>query len=467
MLAVNLSSDSDSVVRLNVRKIGKSPSMVPCQFSRKHKFQYVNKYSAESKITHPKNSIRIVDDSKTPPMLVSPPSPVSGGDNSIPWYEHWTITLPLIFGLAVAAIVAYRLHRNSAEKAGEGNTEKVIKDFKDSPQRLDVVIEEVKLKEKNSELVFFCEEHEKFRLDDLFDATADLQGQNICSSLFKVRLKNNTYYTVKRLTNFPVSIEEFGQKMRRTGNMKHPNILPLIGYHSTKEEKLLVYKYQSNGSLLKLLEDYIAGKCDFPWRLRLSIASGIARGLDFIHKNYHNIPHGKLKLSNILLDENKEPLISECGFSQFLEFKKLCIFSSNSHIAPEKTPSEQGDVYSFGIILLELLTGKTVEKSGIDLPKWIKAIVREEWTGEVFDKDVNEAGRQFSCPLLNIALKCVSHSPEDRPTMAEVTEKMEEVLRVKEDYSFSDISSVNSSQHDGCLLYSVITETWDTPASNY
>ena len=115
-----------------------------------------------------------------------------------------------------------------------------------------------------------------------------------------------------------------------------------------------------------------------------------------------------------------EPLISEYGISRLLDPKKHCLFSSNSYIAPEKSLSEQGDVFSFGVILLQLLTGKTVEKTGVDLPQWVKSMVREEWTGEVFDKEVSKAALQWAFPLLNIALKCVSHSPQDRPTTLEV-----------------------------------------------
>lgn len=183
------------------------------------------------------------------------------------------------------------------------------------------------------------------------------------------------------------------------------------------------------------------------------------------------IPHGNLKLSNILLNENEDPLISECGYSKFLDPKKTCLFSSNGYTAPEKTVSEQGDVFSFGVILLELLTGKTVEKTGIDLPKWVKAMVREEWTGEVFDKEVAKAGRQWAFPLLNVALKCVSNSPDDRPTMAEVLERIEEVVDGNDerdrDHSISSFSSMESIPHDSCLLHTVIQENWDTPRSSY
>lgn len=208
----------------------------------------------------------------------------------------------------------------------------------------------------------------------------------------------------------------------------------------------------------------------------MSIATGIARGLDFIYQKSNVekiIPHGNLKLSNILLDEKDDPLISEYGFSKFLDPKKNSIFSSCGYTAPEKALSEQGDVYSFGVILLELLTGKTVEKTGIDLPKWVKAMVREEWTGEVFDKEVTKAGKQWAFPLLNVALKCVSNCPDDRPTTAEVLEKIEEVVNGNDDHdhdhdhSISSFSSMESCQQDSCLLHTVIQENWDTPGSNY
>lgn len=203
----------------------------------------------------------------------------------------------------------------------------------------------------------------------------------------------------------------------------------------------------------------------------MSIASGIAKGLAFIYKSSEDqeeiIPHGNLKLSNILLDENNVPLISEYGFSRFLDSTKLCVLTPNGYTAPEKSLTEQGDVFGFGVILLELLTGKTVEKSGIDLPKWVRAMVREEWTGEVFDKEVSKAAIHWAFPLLNIALKCVSHSPEDRPTMAEVWEKIEEIVTVQGDHSASSKPCCESTQHDCCVLHRIIPDTWDSPGSNY
>lgn len=167
-------------------------------------------------------------------------------------------------------------------------------------------------------------------------------------------------------------------------------------------------------------------------------------------------------------------MISEYGLSKFIDLKRTYLFPSNAYMAPEKTPSEQGDVFSFGIILLELLTGKTVEKSGLDLPKWVRAMVREEWTGEVFDKEVSKSGKQYAFPLLNVALKCVSNSPDDRPTVAEVLERISEVVKANENHhheqeqehelSISSFSSLDSNHQD--LLHTVIPETCDSPGSN-
>ncbi|KAL5731402.1 hypothetical protein ACHQM5_004134 [Ranunculus cassubicifolius] len=371
--------------------------------------------------------------------------------------------LAVIIILAIFSLFIFYLGRRAATLVKGAKEQKLLEDssikilaLKDG--------EETKSGEERAELVFFVE-HERFKIQDLLESAADLQGQSLCSSLYKVQLKNKILFSVKRLKKLQVSIEEFGSTMNRIGNLKHPNILSLIAYYSSNEEKLLVYRYQNNGSLLSLLENYADGKRDFPWRLRLSIAQGIAKGLEFLHQktgDRESIPHGNLKLSNILLNENEEPLISEFGFQRYIDPKRAGLYCSNGYKAPEKSLTEEADVFSFGVVLLELLTSKTVERSGIDLPKWVKAMVREEWTGEVFDKEVNKAGKHWAFPLLNVALNCVSHSPTQRPNISEVLGKIEEAINGQEDLSFSSMSSVDSNHRDGCLLHTTIPENWDS-----
>ncbi|KAI4294941.1 hypothetical protein MLD38_040777 [Melastoma candidum] len=289
----------------------------------------------------------------------APSEPISHPVNSnrgIGW-------LLLFLGISVFFFLAYFLGRKARMFAKEDEIRKTQRraQIKTIPLKSAKVVD-VKPEESHSELFFFVEDDEAFKFDDLLEAAAELKAQLPCSSLYKVILKSGAVYTVKRLKKLQGSFEEFGHTMTRIGEIKHPNILLLVGYNSTPEGKLLIYKYQNNGSLFDLLDDHMKGKKVFPWNLRLYIAWGIARGLDFIHRSSENkseiIPHGNLKPSNIILGDNMEALISDYGLSKFLDLDGICLYSSARYTAPEKHISEKGDVYSFGVMLLELLTGR-------------------------------------------------------------------------------------------------------------
>ncbi|XP_049414874.1 probable inactive receptor kinase At4g23740 [Solanum stenotomum] len=335
---------------------------------------------------------------------------------------------------------------------GTVKDKEVIKEVVDYPSPRKTPSDEVvdgvcNTEEKSSELYFFMEDVEKFTMDDLLEATANLTKQGICSSLYKVHISRSGVFAVKRLKKLQVGFKEFSRTMKKIGSLKHQNVLPLVAYYSSNDEKMLIYKYQNSGSLLTLFENYAEGKWNFPWNLRLSIAVGIARGFAYLYRSSKKgnvIPHGNIKPSNILLNENGEPLISEYGYYKFLDPDKSCLYKDNGYTAPEKTLTEETDVYSFGVILLELLTGKVVEKTGLDLVKWVKSIVREEWTGEVFDSEVSNY-EMYAFPLLNVALKCVDRLPEERPTMTEVLEIIEEIVNDQEDISPSSMTSFEST----------------------
>uniref|UniRef100_A0A0R0GHM5 Protein kinase domain-containing protein n=1 Tax=Glycine max TaxID=3847 RepID=A0A0R0GHM5_SOYBN len=330
----------------------------------------------------------------------SPLSDSTPNNGKDPWPEILGVIL-LGAGLLLSTI--YFIVKKSAKFSAE---REVVKDHRRvSPitKATTHEVQEVKLKEGDSELVFFVEDRERFTLEDLLRATADLRSEGFCSSLYK--------------------IEEFVETLKKISNLKHQNILPLVGYRSTSEEKLIIYEYQSNGSLLNLLNDYIAGRKDFPWKMRLNIACGIARGLAFIYRKLDGeevMSHGNLKPSNILLDENNEPLIR-----------------------------------------------KSIEVSRIELARWVRSMVREEWTGEVFDKEVRENDHQWAFPLLNIALLCVSRFQENRPTTMEILEKIEEVMDQHHERCASKCCSIGSNHDECCSLHKIIPETWDSPGSNY
>lgn len=409
------------------------------------------------------------------PSESSPPDNNESGRSKSKWYTDWKKLAPILGGVGLLSLALFFIGKK-VPKLNEGKEKmETLGDSLAETQKQELS-EDVKMKKRSdSELVFFVEEHERFTLEDLLQATADLRNESFCSSLYKVILKNNMHYAVKRLKNLQVSSGEFGETLRQLSYLKHPNILPLVGYRSTSEEKLLIYKYQSNGSLLFLLKEYMQGKKEFPWKLRLSIAAGIARGLGFIYQNMEGrkiIPHGNLKLSNILLNDKNEPLISEHGLSKFLDPNTSFFFASHGYTAPENSLTEKSDVFSFGVILLELLTGKSIEINSIDLPRWVTSMVREEWTGEVFDKGVRETEYQWAFPVLNIALLCVSRVPKNRPTMEEVLERIDKVMQEHEHVQMLQdehgSTCCNNGSHEViCSLHKIIPETWDSPGSNY
>lgn len=171
----------------------------------------------------------------------------------------------------------------------------------------------------------------------------------------------------------------------------------------------------------------------------MRIAQGTARGLFYLHNN-ENIIHGNLTSSNILLDEHTTAKIADFGLS------KLMTTAANSNViatagalgyrAPElsklKKASTKTDVYSLGVIMLELLTGKSPGEAmnGVDLPQWVASIVKEEWTNEVFDLELMKDASTIGDELLNtlkLALHCVDPSPSARPEVGQVLQQLEEI----------------------------------------
>ncbi|GLT75074.1 hypothetical protein SLA2020_468250 [Shorea laevis] len=302
-----------------------------------------------------------------------------------------------------------------------------------------------------SRLVFF--ERRKFELEDLLRASAEMLGKGSLGTVYKAVLDDGGTVAVKRLKDAnPCPRKEFEQYMDIIGKIKHPNIVKLRAYYYAKEEKLLVYDYLPNGSLHYLLHGNRGpGRIPLDWTTRISLVLGAARGLAKIHEEYSapKIPHGNVKSSNVLLDKNGVALISDFGLSLLLN-PVHAIARLGGYRAPEqaevKRLSQPADVYSFGVLLLEVLTGRAPsqypsptrprmeeEEQTVDLPKWVRSVVKEEWTAEVFDQELLRYKNieDELVAMLHVGLACVVPQPEKRPTMAEVA-KMIEDIRVEQ-----------------------------------
>ncbi|XP_009782917.1 probable inactive receptor kinase At2g26730 [Nicotiana sylvestris] len=317
--------------------------------------------------------------------------------------------------------------------------------------------------ERNKKLVFVDGGmYSTFDLEDLLRASAEVLGKGSVGTSYKAVLEVGTTVVVKRLKDVVATRKEFELQMEVLGNMKHENVLPLRAFYYSKDEKLLVSEYMPAGSLSALLHGSRgSGRTPLDWDSRMRIVSSAARGLTYLHVS-GNIAHGNIKASNVLLrQENQDACVSDYGLNPLFSNSSPLNHRVAGYRAPEVVETRKvtfkSDVYSFGVLILELLTGKSPNQAslgeeGIDLPRWVQSVVREEWTAEVFDVELMRYHNveEEMVQLLQIGMTCVSIVPDQRPAMPEVVRMIDEMNRGDTDYglrqSSDDPSKGSASQ---------------------
>ncbi|KAL5740304.1 hypothetical protein ACOSQ2_029484 [Xanthoceras sorbifolium] len=279
-----------------------------------------------------------------------------------------------------------------------------------------------------------------FTADDLLCATAEIMGKSTYGTAYKATLEDGSQVAVKRLREKTTKGQrEFEAEAAALGKIRHPNLLALRAYYlGPKGEKLLVFDYMSKGSLASFLHAR-GPETVVDWPTRMNIAIGVSRGLNYLHTQ-ENMIHGNLTSSNILLDEQTSPHIADFGLSRLMtaaaNINVIATAGTLGYRAPElsklKNANTKTDVYSLGVIILELLTGKSPgdPTNGMDLPQWVASIVKEEWTNEVFDLELMRDTPTIGDELLNtlkLALHCVDPSPAARPEVQQVLQQLEEI----------------------------------------
>ncbi|GKV28235.1 hypothetical protein SLEP1_g37315 [Rubroshorea leprosula] len=279
-----------------------------------------------------------------------------------------------------------------------------------------------------------------FTADDLLCATAEIMGKSTYGTVYKATLEDGSHVAVKRLREkITKNQREFEHEVNALGKIRHPNLLALRAYYlGPKGEKLLVFDYMPRGSLATFLHAR-GPETSIDWPTRMKIAKGVTRGLLHLHTN-ENIVHGNLTSSNILLDENTNAKIADFGLSRLMttaaNANVIATAGALGYRAPEllklKKANTKTDVYSLGVVILELLTGKSPGEAanGVDLPQWVASIVKEEWTNEVFDVELMRDATIIGDELLNtlkLALHCVDPSPSARPEVLQVLQQLEEI----------------------------------------
>ncbi|KAK6236737.1 Protein kinase domain - like 10 [Theobroma cacao] len=278
------------------------------------------------------------------------------------------------------------------------------------------------------------------KVGDLLKSSAELLGKGSVGTTYKVVMDGGDVVVVKRVRQRRRRKAVDGW-LRIIGGLRHANLVSLVAYYNSKDELLLVYKFSPNGSLYSLLHGNRGpGRTPLSWSTRLKLASGAALGLAFIHGyNKAKIFHGHLTSSNIIVDRQGNACISDCGLHQVLHAPSL---SNDDYKAPElmlsngedgtklRKYTQKCDVYSFGVILLEILTGKMVSgESGMSLVKWVQSVGKEEWAWEVFDFEMlgDKAMEEEMVGLMQVALLCVAALPKDRPKMSMVHRMIEDI----------------------------------------
>ncbi|KAM0986825.1 hypothetical protein EV1_011156 [Malus domestica] len=325
-------------------------------------------------------------------------------------------------------------------------------------------------------MVFF-EGVKRFELEDLLRASAEMLGKGGFGTAYKAVLDDGNVVAVKRLKDAQIGGKtQFEQHMAVLGRLSHPNIVSLRAYYFAREEKLLVYDYMPNGSLFWVLHGNRGpGRTPLDWTTRLKIAAGAARGLACIHDSCRplKLTHGNIKSTNILLDNTGNARVSDFGLSVFVPPPPSTSSAPRScgYRAPEtldgRKLTQKSDVYAFGVLLLELLTGKcpsVMDNGGsgggfgglVDLPRWVQSVVREEWTVEVFDlelmryKDIEEE----MVGLLQIAMACTAASPDQRPRMSQVVKMIDEIRGLSgspsHEAGFESMSESSALSEDTC-----------------
>ncbi|XP_031130584.1 cysteine-rich receptor-like protein kinase 10 [Ipomoea triloba] len=263
-------------------------------------------------------------------------------------------------------------------------------------------------------------------------------GEGGYGSVYKGMFPNRQEVAIKRLSRSSVQgVQEFKNEVEVVAKLQHKNLVRLLGFCSEEEEKILIYEFVANKSL-----DYFLFDCEkqyqLEWSMRYNIIRGIARGLLYLHEDSRlKIIHRDLKTSNILLDTNMNPKIADFGLARIFGVDQIQentnrIAGTYGYMSPEYTRcgefSVKSDIFSFGVILLEIITGKKNHdfckrnrSRGMDLLSYAWEHWRDGCQIKILDPSLGESYTVNEViPCIHIGLLCVQDNADERPTMTKV-----------------------------------------------
>lgn len=242
--------------------------------------------------------------------------------------------------------------------------------------------------------------------------------------------------------------KEFKVEVEAIGRVRHKNLVRLLGYCAEGAHRMLVYEYVDNGNLEQWLHGDVGPCSPLTWEIRMNIVLGTAKGLTYLHEGLEpKVVHRDIKSSNILLDKQWNPKVSDFGLAKLLgserSYVTTRVMGTFGFVAPEYASTgmlnERSDVYSFGILLMELISGRNPvdysrPQGEVNLVEWLKAMVTNRNAEGVLDPRLPEkpSSRALKRALL-VALRCVDPNAQKRPKMGHVIHMLE-----ADDFPFRD-----------------------------
>uniref|UniRef100_A0A8I6XZ72 non-specific serine/threonine protein kinase n=2 Tax=Hordeum vulgare subsp. vulgare TaxID=112509 RepID=A0A8I6XZ72_HORVV len=327
-------------------------------------------------------------------------------------------------------LVSIRMKGATAKEQRENNADVESASFYSSSDKTLVVM---RMPQGNGE-------ENKLKFSDILKATNNFDKENIigCGGyglVYKAELPDGSKLAIKKLHDEMCLMErEFRAEVDALSMTQHQNLVPLWGYCIQGNSRLLIYSYMENGSL----DDWLHNRDDdvsscFDWPTRLKIAQGASLGLSYIHEVCNpQIVHRDIKSSNILLDKEFKAYVADFGLARLILSNKTHVTTelvgTMGYIPPEYgqawVATLRGDIYSFGVVLLELLTGMRplpVLSTSKELVPWVLEMRSEGKQVEVLDPTLRGTGyEEEMLKVLEVACKCVNHNQFMRPTIMDV-----------------------------------------------
>lgn len=322
-----------------------------------------------------------------------------------------------------------------------------------------------------------------FTLEDIEMATEKyktLIGEGGFGSVYRGTLNDGQEVAVKvRSATSTQGTREFDNELTLLSAIQHENLVPLLGYCNEKDQQTLVYPFMSNGSLQDRLYGEPAKRKILDWPTRLSIALGAARGLAYLHTfPGRSVIHRDVKSSNILLDHSMCAKVADFGFSKYAPQEgdsnvSLEVRGTAGYLDPEyyKTQqlSEKSDVFSFGVVLLEIVSGREPldikrPRNEWSLVEWAKPYIRASKMDEIVDPGIKGGYHaEAMWRVVEVALQCLEPFSAYRPCMVDVVRELEDALIIENNASeyMKSIDSLGGSNR-----YSIVIEKRVLPSTS-